>query len=41
MKNGELFDGDTMDMLLPETRPLPEQRFRNDDPSGMGGERGR
>jgi len=34
MKNGELFDGDTMDMLWPETRPLPEQRFRNGDPRG-------
>jgi hypothetical protein len=34
MKNGELFDGDTMDMLWPETRPLPTPRFRNSDPSG-------
>ena len=35
MKNGELFDGDTMDMIWPEVRPLPEQRFRNGDPSGL------
>ncbi len=34
MKNGELFDGDTMDMLWPETRPLPAPRFRNGDPGG-------
>ena len=38
MKNGDLFDGDTLEMLWPEERPAPEQNFRTGDPSGMGAE---
>jgi len=34
MNNGDLFDGDTLEMLWPEERPAPEQNLRNGDPGG-------
>lgn len=34
MKNGDLFDGDTLEMLWPEERPAPEMGFQWEDPSG-------
>ncbi|MGD8816701.1 MAG: amidohydrolase family protein [Acidobacteriota bacterium] len=38
MKNGDLFDGGTLQMLWPETRPAPETGFQREDPVGLGGE---
>jgi len=38
MKNGDLFDGGTLEMLWPETRPAPEMGFQWADPPGLGGE---
>ncbi len=40
MKNGDLFDGDTLRMLWPEERPAPDTGFQQTDPSGLGGESG-
>ena len=36
MKNGDLFDGDTLEMLWPESRPAPAQSFQGADPPGEG-----
>jgi hypothetical protein len=33
MKNGRLYDGETLDEVWPRRRPLPEPWFRNDAPS--------
>jgi adenine deaminase len=41
MKNGELFEGDTLRMQSPEERPAPEMGFPWADPAGSGGERRR
>jgi hypothetical protein len=32
MKNGELFDGDTLDEIWPEQKPLPPLWWWNDQP---------
>ena len=32
MKNGELFDGDSLDELWPEKKPLPKMWWRDDHP---------
>jgi hypothetical protein len=37
MKNGDLFEGDTLRMLWPEERPAPEVGFEGQDPSGTAG----
>jgi hypothetical protein len=43
MKNGELFNGDTMDQIWPQEKALPEQWWWKDQPkpaaSGSGGGR--
>ena len=38
MKNGDLFDGNTLQMLWPEERPAPDTGFRFADPPGTGSE---
>lgn len=35
MKNGELFDGDTLDQEWPEKKPLPEMWWWKDDPEKL------
>lgn len=35
MKNGELFDGDTLDQLYPESKPLPPQWWWDDGPKAL------
>ncbi len=36
MKNGELFDGDTLDQVYPERKPLPPQWWWDDGPEQPG-----
>ena len=36
MKNGRLYDGDTLDEVWPRQRPLSAQGFRLDEPAGSG-----
>ena len=35
MKNGELYDGDTLEMIWPERKPPPPLRFRERGPPSM------
>ncbi|MFQ5719527.1 MAG: amidohydrolase family protein [Acidobacteriota bacterium] len=37
VKNGELFDGETLDRIWPDPRPLPPLWWWNDDPAGGAG----
>jgi hypothetical protein len=36
MKNGELFDGDTLDQVWPIARPLPRPWWRDEGPPTSG-----
>ncbi len=37
MKNGELFEGDTLDQIWPEKKPLPPLWWWGSDPPAAGG----
>jgi Tol biopolymer transport system component/imidazolonepropionase-like amidohydrolase len=41
MKNGDLFDGDTLRMLWPEERPAPETGLQWENPASLDGKEGR
>ncbi|MGH9814717.1 MAG: hypothetical protein ACRD5F_10270 [Candidatus Acidiferrales bacterium] len=39
MKNGELFEGDTLDQVWPQPKPLPELWWWKDKPPSTGDQR--
>ncbi|MDH3224484.1 MAG: amidohydrolase family protein, partial [Gemmatimonadota bacterium] len=40
MKNGRLYDGDTLDEVWPRQRPAPDERWRHTEPQVQAGVRG-
>jgi cytosine/adenosine deaminase-related metal-dependent hydrolase len=40
MKNGRLYEGDTLDEIWPVERPAPDEPWRHNAPNGQNGIRG-